>query len=86
MMRFPRNRAVYVCRKDLVIPTRSCLKYVIKDPSVLTDACRPGGCSSSTVQRIIVCYPKPGQVTCQHRRGEVAKVVHQDMAKQLRHL
>jgi hypothetical protein len=70
--------------EDKAIPPRTYLKYIIKNPYAVTDACLLCGSSSETIQHGITSSPKVAQITYQHRRDQVANIFHQEVAKQLR--
>jgi hypothetical protein len=69
--------------QDKIIPTCYYLKYIIRDPSIVTDTCRLCG-SSETIQHVIAWCPKLAQNTYKHQHNKVTKIFHQELAKKTR--
>jgi len=49
--------------QDEVISTGNYLKYIIKDPNAMTNACCPHGSSLETIQHVTDSCPKVSQMT-----------------------
>ncbi|XP_060525288.1 uncharacterized protein LOC132701424 [Cylas formicarius] len=81
---FPETEGFMCAIQDQVIPTRSYLKHIIKDPTVTTTNCRICGEGHENVEHLIsgcrILAPK--EYTTRH--DNVAKIVHQEIAFNLK--
>ncbi|XP_060534521.1 uncharacterized protein LOC132706940 [Cylas formicarius] len=81
---FPETEGFMCAIQDQVIPTRSYLKHIIKDPTVTTTNCRICGEGHENVEHLIsgcrILAPK--EYTTRH--DNEAKIVHQEIAFNLK--
>jgi hypothetical protein len=61
--------------QDEVIPTRNCLKYIIKDPNASVAL-------KEIIQHVMASCPKLTQINYEHRNDKSAKVFHKELAKE----
>ena len=70
--------------QDQVILTKNYLKYIVKDRAVEDDKCRKCMSGSETIQHITAGCPTLAHTEYLHRHNCVAKIIHQELAHNLK--
>lgn len=81
---YPESEGFMIAIQDQVIPTKNYLKYIIKDPGVLTDECRMCGRDHETIQHIISGCSCLAPTDYKLRHDQVSHIIHSKLAKKHR--
>lgn len=81
---YPESEGFMIAIQDQVIPTKNYLKYIIKDPGVLTDECRMCGRDHETIQHIISGCSCLAPTDYKVRHDQVSHIIHSKLAKKHR--
>ena len=76
----PRNWRIYIFHVVQAIPTRNCIQYIIKVPSITSNLSHPSA-SSETIQHLSSSCTKLAQIIYKH--WQVTKFFPQQLTKQL---
>lgn len=77
---FPETEGFMCAIQDQVIPTRSYLKYIVKDPTIPTSECRLCGGHNENIEHIISSCKSLASKDYTERHNNVARILHGEIA------
>lgn len=77
---FPETEGFVLAIQDQVIATRNYRRFIMNDPTVVTDKCRRCSRATESIQHIISGCPHLANSDYKHRHDQVAKIIYQKLS------